>query len=665
MTQTNEPRLSLCMIVKDEADQLPRCLKSVTGLVDEVIMVDTGSTDATCAVAGEWGAKIFHYPWDDDFAAARNFSLEQAGGDWILFLDADEELEPGCFGLIREVIKNQRIEGYYWRLICLSNPSDRAGGNTYPTFRLFRNRPYYRFSGRVHENILPSIEKVNPPEAIAYVPVNLYHYGYAHDIWQSKGKSDRNLKLLQLELADKGPNAYGFYYLGNEYYMRGEYQSALDHYRKAETLNNIGLPSQLASFIIRGILNSLTMLQQWPTTLDYVSQAIAKFPDYTDLYFRRGYAWFQLSDFHNSMVNFVICLKLGEVRIPYYTSMIGVGTFIPWHYLGMIFQNTGRPEMAQRAFMENIRSNPRQEAFWNDLQKLFYNTLDWEEHSADILRFVDSLRVDEVGHIEIVRAFSTSHHWAEIRQILRRINPEALLEQQINPYYYLSGCACFYEGDYEEASDWFDRIDPETKDEYARLVSLRRIERSWISEDYEAADMILTQINGCVSSDAESGIFKVYTSLHRLFKEGQYLPMELFSETPLFSVLLSVGNSLVQMPAENLLAKIIEETISKATSSQLFALLNVLIQQKRLDGPANRIFTWFHTNANRLTGSEILQFLKLKIDFAVLNDDSKEAMQLIRIVLRNTPHDYSLYLRLIGLLKTEVREVQKNIELRV
>ncbi len=95
-----EPLISLCMIVKNEEKNLPRCLESVRGLVDEIVVLDTGSEDNTVSVAESFGAKVYHMPWPGSFSAARNESLKKAGGNWILYLDADEALDPnGCRGL--------------------------------------------------------------------------------------------------------------------------------------------------------------------------------------------------------------------------------------------------------------------------------------------------------------------------------------------------------------------------------------------------------------------------------------------------------------------------------------------------------------------------------------------------------------------------------------
>lgn len=110
-------RISLCMIVKNEAHNLQRCLASVAGAVDETIVIDTGSTDATCEIARAFGARVRTFPWNDNFSDARNASLELATGDWVLVLDADEALAEESKEVLRRLTAVDGVEGYFIKII--------------------------------------------------------------------------------------------------------------------------------------------------------------------------------------------------------------------------------------------------------------------------------------------------------------------------------------------------------------------------------------------------------------------------------------------------------------------------------------------------------------------------------------------------------------------
>jgi glycosyltransferase involved in cell wall biosynthesis len=181
---SSAPSLSLCMIVKNEALHLERCLRSVAGVVDELIVVDTGSTDGTLAIAEAGRAKVFSYRWQNDFALARNFSLEQATGEWILHLDADEELEPETRAQVKSLIGQTGADGIVMTQRSFTAGSDLVGYSDLRITRLFRNRPEFRYEQAIHEQIRPAIERHGGRVA----PSNLiiWHYGYAQGTAQGQ-----------------------------------------------------------------------------------------------------------------------------------------------------------------------------------------------------------------------------------------------------------------------------------------------------------------------------------------------------------------------------------------------------------------------------------------------------------------------------------------------
>ena len=144
--------LSLCMIVKNEERNLPRCLESVRGLAGELIVVDTGSTDATRQIAASHGAEVIPFDFKVvDFAAARNCALARARRRWILMLDADERLDRAGVPMIETLIALNENAGYF--LERRNHSSDSGRSTTDYVVRLFPNRPNYRYRGRVHETV--------------------------------------------------------------------------------------------------------------------------------------------------------------------------------------------------------------------------------------------------------------------------------------------------------------------------------------------------------------------------------------------------------------------------------------------------------------------------------------------------------------------------------
>lgn len=194
--------LSLCMIVKNEEKHLERCLTSVKDVVGEIVIVDTGSTDKTLAIAKSFNSKIFHFEWINDFSAARNFALSKCTCDWILYLDADEELNQNSIGELKK-----KISGNPFGVNCIvtSLGSDISQGSIMRYPRLFPNEPGVKFIGKVHEQISDSLREKKIQ--IINSDIEIIHHGYVIDDEGLKQKKERNLALL-LSSENKKNNFY-------------------------------------------------------------------------------------------------------------------------------------------------------------------------------------------------------------------------------------------------------------------------------------------------------------------------------------------------------------------------------------------------------------------------------------------------------------------------
>jgi glycosyltransferase involved in cell wall biosynthesis len=194
-------RISLTMIVKNEAATLGRCLASVRDLVDEIIVVDTGSSDNTEDIAGQHSVRIFDLPWPDSFSAARNESLRHASGQWVLWLDADEYFDDANRAKLRQLLAGLADDNTAY---VMRQRSTAANGSAtlVGQVRLFRNHAAIRWDYRVHEQILPSIKRAG--HAVRDTDIVIEHSGYLDPALRHK-KLERNLRLLHLDMAER-PN---------------------------------------------------------------------------------------------------------------------------------------------------------------------------------------------------------------------------------------------------------------------------------------------------------------------------------------------------------------------------------------------------------------------------------------------------------------------------
>jgi tetratricopeptide (TPR) repeat protein len=204
---TLAPTISLCMIVRDEERTLARCLESVSPFVDEMVIVDTGSKDGTVSIAESFGARVIHEEWQDDFSAARNRSLEEARGGWILCLDADEIISPEAGEDLRRIASNKDV-------VCASFDMRCAEADDQETLssmiRAFQRRDDIRYRYRLHEQVLPDIKAISETEGLRreHCAGEIFHDGYLPEIVDARNKDERNLRLYELQLADSPDDLY-------------------------------------------------------------------------------------------------------------------------------------------------------------------------------------------------------------------------------------------------------------------------------------------------------------------------------------------------------------------------------------------------------------------------------------------------------------------------
>ncbi len=276
--------ISLCMIVKDEEDCLARCLESVKDAVDEIIVVDTGSTDGSVEIAKKYGAKVYHHPWEGDFSKARNHSIGYAACDWILYLDADEELFREDILKLKEVTKEKNYNGVSF--LIYNKVYGQREGFLYFT-RMWVNRIGAYFEGIVHNQLVL-------PGSTLKSDIRIMHYGYAlEDQEKMEKKQRRSKELLKKQIQEDPDNVFARFNYAQ--ICRGQRlaDEVIEHAGKiVEILTpKDRLKLHIYLMALDQLANAYFEKKDYAKVVEYCQKALAVKPDYLDPLFMIGGAY--------------------------------------------------------------------------------------------------------------------------------------------------------------------------------------------------------------------------------------------------------------------------------------------------------------------------------------------------------------------------------------
>ncbi len=340
-------RLSLCMIVRDEQEMLPRCLAAVADVVDELVVVDTGSTDRTIAIARSYGARVIERAWTGSFAEARNVGLDAATGDWLLILDADEVLVSEDAPRLRALTTQTWREAFYLTEINHTGELDVGTAVTHDTLRLFRNRSEYRYHGRLHEQIAHTLPGYLP-ERLQASGVRIEHYGYLGAVRDTRAKSERNIELLRMQQAESPPSAFLHYNLGSEYAAAGDAPAALRELQSAWELiedDQQAASNQFAPALANRLVRALRVGGRPREAIAQAEQALLRFPGFTDLVLEQATASLIDGDPERAIELYERCIEMGDAPSRY-TATVGCGTYLPRLALAELYLERGEAPQA-------------------------------------------------------------------------------------------------------------------------------------------------------------------------------------------------------------------------------------------------------------------------------------------------------------------------------
>ncbi|MCJ8012752.1 glycosyltransferase [Paenibacillus sp. KQZ6P-2] len=330
-------KISVCMIVKNEAEQIARALASVPPSY-ELIVVDTGSTDETVKIASEYKAKVYYFEWNDSFSDARNWAIEKASGDYILFIDADEKLSPNVVRQIDDFVSNFPSEAGAVKISNVIN--DEV--NMSRMIRFFPNRPEFRFYGEVHEHL----RKNNQEIQMIKCDIEIEHFGYNPETYLKMGKFNRYIKMYK-RIIEKDPNnGYMLYQLGKLYYSNKQFENAYEAFEECLCLEQFDRLYFAPMLVQLGYtLKELGKSQQ---AIELLELFVPMYPKFPDLPFVLGILAIECGKFQLIEKYFKFALEIGETD--HYSTLIGSGSYRAAHNLGVYYEVTGNLVVAKKYY---------------------------------------------------------------------------------------------------------------------------------------------------------------------------------------------------------------------------------------------------------------------------------------------------------------------------
>ena len=343
----NRPTFSLCMILRNEEANLDRSLGPVAESFDEVVVVDTGSSDRTPEMARSYGARVIEIEWPDDFAAARNVSIRAATGDWIMWLDGDNHVSPEGVRELRLSLEPGR-EAILWCTEVVVPDGERLIQK-----RVFPRRPEVYFEGRVHEQL------VHPADYRSVLtPVEIEHWGYA-DKAQARDKGRRNLRLLEEMAAGQPDDLYICYQMGRTLLNLRRFDEAASWLGRAAAVSN-GRGLNPALYLHAHILlaQALDRLGRQAESEQVLRGLVRAEPDYGPGHFELGRRRYLTGDFGEAAARFQSFLDLGAGDLITGLNPVRTRTTAAV-LLGRCLEKTGDQAGAARAFKNAVRNDPR------------------------------------------------------------------------------------------------------------------------------------------------------------------------------------------------------------------------------------------------------------------------------------------------------------------
>lgn len=352
-------KISTCLIAKNEAVNIGRCLESIKSISDEIIVVDTGSTDNTVEIAKSFGARVYFYEWDNNFSNAKNYALDKSTGDWIIFIDADEYFDANTPKNLLQVLKhfndNKKYDAILFKMYNTEGYSGRII-SVNPIVRAFRGHNKIRFFGAVHEQPLNKDNTLNAANITDYSLI-IYHTGYSTSILPEK--VSRNLEILKNEIADNNITSLTYYYMSSMNNNLNNSEETIKYALLALKEPEFGktiMAYQPYVFLI----DHMVRLKNKYTSEEiekYIKEALIRFPTHPEIWYMAGNTRKAQGDYASAIECYKKALECNKNFKLLLNNNFPARLETVYFNLAELLQKTGEPVQSLNYYFKTLKIN--------------------------------------------------------------------------------------------------------------------------------------------------------------------------------------------------------------------------------------------------------------------------------------------------------------------
>jgi len=418
LLERSRVRLSLCLIMRDNEHTIAPCLESIRPWVDELVCLDTGSTDATPRIAERLGARVQSFAWCDSFSAARNESFRHARGEWIFWMDSDDTIDAANGRAMRLLALGETDPANMAFTMKVHCPGTGKNGDVEVTavdqVKLIRNFPEIRWDRRIHEQIIPAIRRAGGE--ILKTDLYLVHSGSDHSDEGKRRKLDRDLRLLHLELQEFPDHPFTLFNLGMTYRDAQQYDEAINYLRRS-----IERSGECESHLRKAyalLVSSYSLASRNAAAFETCQQALKLFPNDSELRFQEGGLLSEMERYADAAESYQRVLATPE-DVHFASVEQGICSFLTRHNLAVAYTNLGRLNEAKEQLRLAIAESPTFRRALRALADVLHRTHEHEEARVLAEQWIrdERLRGDALllkGQLAVLAGDSeTSRHWFE------------------------------------------------------------------------------------------------------------------------------------------------------------------------------------------------------------------------------------------------------------